>query len=280
MGRKLLIMPPYEPLVYRGRNDVEMRSAPYRSNGGYNDRAGVMNGGYYDMRGGDYGRMGGPRYYDEPYMGEYEPEMRRGRDSRGRYVRMGGYDEPWMDNYTNGRVRDEDANMRYPDRSRVHGGTFPEMKHKIGFSIGGEMERLPDEIETDYRTTADYQNMDEMTYRKGEKNMGGRASASGYVPFSKEMAIEWTRSMENDDGSKGPHWTMDQVKNVMAQHHIECDPYEFYAVLNMMFSDYSGVAKKMGVNNMDFYICMAKAFLDDPDVGEDKLARYYEYVVK
>ena len=30
---------------------------------------------------------------------------------------------------------------------------------------------------------------------------------------------------------------------------------------------------------VDFYACMAKAFLDDKDAGPDKIGRYFEYVV-
>jgi len=47
----------------------------------------------------------------------------------------------------------------------------------------------------------------------------------------------------------------------------------------MMYSDYSKPAKKFGVNTMDFYVCMAKAWLDDPDAPAGKTARYYECVV-
>ena len=66
----------------------------------------------------------------------------------------------------------------------------------------------------------------------------------------------------------------------MASHKLEGSPYEWYALLNSLYSDYSAVAKKMNVNTLDFYVCMAKAFLDDPDAVEDKLSAYYEYVVK
>ena len=52
-------------------------------------------------------------------------------------------------------------------------------------------------------------------------------------------------------------------------------------VTNMMYSDYCEVAKKINANNMDFFAEMAKAFLKDKDAGaQDKLAAYYEYVVK
>ena len=50
--------------------------------------------------------------------------------------------------------------------------------------------------------------------------------------------------------------------------------------MNMVYSDYSKVAKKLNVSNIDFYAEIAKAFLDDQDAAPDKLARYYEFVVK
>ena len=53
------------------------------------------------------------------------------------------------------------------------------------------------------------------------------------------------------------------------------------AVLNMIYSDYVKVAKKFNVgSNIDFYVDMAKAFLDDKDAGPDKLTKYYQYVVR
>ena len=93
-------------------------------------------------------------------------------------------------------------------------------------------------------------------------------------------AEEITRKMVNEDGSKGAHWNMDQTKQVMEQRGIQCDPVEFYIAMNMMYSDYYPVAKKLNVNSVDFYADMAKAFLDDKDAGKDKLAKYFAYVVK
>ena len=34
------------------------------------------------------------------------------------------------------------------------------------------------------------------------------------------------------------------------------------------------------LDTIDFYVDMAKAFLDDKDAGPDKLAKYYQYVVR
>ena len=49
----------------------------------------------------------------------------------------------------------------------------------------------------------------------------------------------------------------------------------------MIYSDYVKVAKKHGVGDkIDFYADMAKSFLCDKDAPKDKLARYYEYIVR
>ena len=48
-----------------------------------------------------------------------------------------------------------------------------------------------------------------------------------------------------------------------------------------MYSDYVKASKKHGVGgNMDYYVDMALAWLDDKDAVEDKAAAYYRYVVK
>ena len=61
---------------------------------------------------------------------------------------------------------------------------------------------------------------------------------------------------------------------------LKLDPVEFWAALNMMYSDYCKVAKRHNTNTVDFYAAMAEAFLNDKDAGPDKLSNYYEYVAK
>lgn len=61
---------------------------------------------------------------------------------------------------------------------------------------------------------------------------------------------------------------------------ISCDPVEFWVSMNMMYSDYSNVARKLNVNNADVYAGMAEAFLKDPDAHENKLARYFSIVAE
>lgn len=151
--------------------------------------------------------------------------------------------------------------------------------NKIGFAIDGEMERIPNEAHNDYKTNAEYAPMNESAYRKSGRS-SGHGSGNGYAPLTKQTAMEWAEQFENVDGTHGPHWTMEQVKQVMAQKGIDCNPISYWLTINMIYSDFSKVAKELGVNNLDFYVKMAKAFLDDPDGGgEGKIEKYFEYVV-
>lgn len=99
--------------------------------------------------------------------------------------------------------------------------------------------------------------------------------------FSMEAAKEWTKNMKNEDGTSGPHWSVEQTKQIMAQRNISLNPAEFYAALNMIYSDFSPVAKKHGLGgSLDFYVDMAKAFLNDKDAAPGKLSNYYNSIVK
>ena len=98
--------------------------------------------------------------------------------------------------------------------------------------------------------------------------------------FTMEDAVKWTAKMENEDGTHGAHWTLDQAKQLLIQRGLDYDPVQFWAALCMVYSDYAKVAIKHGAGgNVDFYVDMACAFLYDRDAPKDKLARYYEYVV-
>lgn len=120
----------------------------------------------------------------------------------------------------------------------------------------------------------------EMERMPGNRAMTGGAESNVSPHFDMQMAQEWTRRMQNEDGTTGPHWTIDQTNKVMEQRGVNEDPVKFWAAMNMIYSDFVNVAKKLGISNVDFYTEMTRAFLDDKDVSGDKLAKYYEYVVK
>ena len=104
--------------------------------------------------------------------------------------------------------------------------------------------------------------------------VGGRGGAE---TLTKEDTEHWTAKMENEDGSTGAHWTMEQTGQVAAIAGAHYEPWVWYAALNMMYSDYYAVAAKYGLDRPEFYADLAKAFLDDKDAGgaERKIAAYY-----
>lgn len=100
--------------------------------------------------------------------------------------------------------------------------------------------------------------------------------------FTRENAEKWVSHMENEDGTTGARWTMEQtdaVANISGVHVKSCI---WWAAMNMMYSDYYGVAAKYGLDRPEFYADLAKAFLMDKDAGgaEAKMAGYYHGIVK
>src|SRR5699024_12546110 len=47
---------------------------------------------------------------------------------------------------------------------------------------------------------------DEMSHRSSRADMG-HAESNGYMPLTMDMADMWMKGMNNEDGSKGAHWT-------------------------------------------------------------------------
>lgn len=52
------------------------------------------------------------------------------------------------------------------------------------------------------------------------------------------------------------------------------------AAMNLMYSEYRGLAKEIGQDNPDFYAKLAKAFLCDEDAVEGKMVKYYGVIVE
>lgn len=146
--------------------------------------------------------------------------------------------------------------------------------NRIGFAA--EPKR---EIESNYPMDANYPRMEEMGHHTSMTTMGHAKGAD--MVLTEEMAQEWMHNLQNADGTKGPHWTLDQVKQVMSQRGIQADPIELWVAMNASYSDLCALAKKHGINTMDFYLDYSMAFwLQDKDAVEDKEAAYYMYVTK
>lgn len=97
--------------------------------------------------------------------------------------------------------------------------------------------------------------------------------------FNEQLATEAVAGMMNEDGTKGAKWDMMQVKNFMNQYRPSSalyNEYDFYYVMNMLWSDHSRI---LG-SDANLYAKMAISWLEDKDVPEGKAFRYYFNVAK
>lgn len=210
---------------------------------------------------------------------------RRRRDERGRYMggdeypsraeyhtdyieyderptaRQMGFGEAYADPYSNremrgGYVRYNRRDMNDNDQRRMNSGgmhgEFAEQGEHMRH-YGGGMKHMED-------------------YRKGQ-------------PLTREKAEMWVQSMMNEDPEReeGECWTLEEAKDIAKKMGMPTEGkklIEFYAAINAMYSDYYKVAEKFGLVEDDFFAELAKAFIEDKDAVKDKVAVYYDCIVK
>lgn len=112
----------------------------------------------------------------------------------------------------------------------------------------------------------------------------GRKNAAPHQLTDEDLRA-WVSEMENADGSVGAHWTEAQTSSIAQAIDVafgEVSAAEFWATMNMMYSDYAPAGLKYGVDRPEFYADLAKEFLFDKDGPgpSAKLAAYYNAVVK
>lgn len=213
------------------------------------DRSGNANTPNYGSENNRYGMDGGSSYngryrneYDEGKYGygRNEPESRRRRDRRGRYM-MEGMDED-EEEY------EKHSQVWYPPN--MMGGS------RYGFGdvyadvyAGGAMNRPMSD--------------------------NGAMGKDMSQPVDEHTARKW---VENMDG--GEHFKPEQAEQLRAAHCPDCGKWEWYTAMNAMYSDYCETAKKMGVDKPEFYAGMARDFLKDKDAKTHKLRRYMEHIAR
>lgn len=92
--------------------------------------------------------------------------------------------------------------------------------------------------------------------------------------FNDWLLEKATKTMINEDGTIGPHWSVEQTNNVARQLGIEFstfNEYDFNYVMNMIYSDYYGSVQ----NDTIVYGKMARKFLEDKDAIQGKALMYY-----
>ena len=93
--------------------------------------------------------------------------------------------------------------------------------------------------------------------------------------FTESDAREWVSHM--DPPGK---WSMEQTTAVMRQHGYDHRPCVFFAVMNMLWSDYGKTVSKFGMDRADFWAELAHDFVDDPDAEDMKVGRYWRDIVR
>lgn len=241
----------------------------------------------------------------EPRRMEYEhgePGRREYRNTRSNLAVYNNYQG------AEDRYRGRDGRWRAGTRRSEHEGDaygYDPMDRRMGEDEDDEEERKK------YSVTVQPKNVIEWPYMPHEppdsrmaprrigfgaqSNMGewnghedmerGEYRMEDMPEFDRETAEEWVRNMRNEDKSHpvGGKWSHEALKPLAQKYGIPTEGkqfWEFYAMTNAMYSDYSEVARKFGITSPEFYACMAKAFMGDKDAMEDKVALYYEYIAK
>lgn len=253
-----------------------------------------------EYSGGDGRRMIG---YDRPenayregnrgaYNG-YEPEARRRRDSRGRFMEGEG----WQGNgygYEHDDMRMGGYGGYGDGYSGSYGGGYPEARRRRdsrGRYMMGGMNGMDDDADYDPRRM-----MDDPPHMRGgshygfgdvyayvdapnamNRPMGGMEMMNHDMsqPVDEQTARMWVGKMDG-----GEHFSPDQVEPLRTTLCPDCSKWEWYTAMNAMYSDHCETAKKLGMDKPEFYAYMAKDFIKDKDAKPHKLRRYMETIPK
>lgn len=112
-----------------------------------------------------------------------------------------------------------------------------------------------------------------------------KAYEQEYGPhFNEEQARKAVNKMENEDGTRGPHWSIEETTSLANQFGVSLNNrfnrYDWFVALNMIYSDYYKVLVNItNSNTPKHYVEFAKAWLNDKDIDEGKMWYYYIYVM-
>ena len=144
--------------------------------------------------------------------------------------------------------------------------------HNEKMSADEIIKHIASAIDEDIDCTQEYKELYESAY--GEK-------------LTPELLTEWVKNMAVTDGSdriNGQKWTVEQCYEIGNKFNFDWNKhnkYEWYAVMNMEYSDRYNTAKRFGLQDDPMYFgSMAKDWLCDKDVDvSKKLYNYYFDIV-
>ncbi len=113
---------------------------------------------------------------------------------------------------------------------------------------------------------------------------GGMDKGQQLPELDEMTATRWVESLEGEDKNhpKGGKWSEEQLEPIAKKFGVPTkgpEWWEFYAVTNAMYADYSEVAKAYNITSPDYYAKLALAFIRDKDALPGKVQRYLRYVV-
>ena len=91
--------------------------------------------------------------------------------------------------------------------------------------------------------------------------------------FDEEMSKEIVENMK----PLSEVWDLNTTNSVKAEYGINANDYDFYIVMNSMINDYNEVIDK---DDIETYVKMSNAFINDEDAVKNKVWKYYTTIVK
>ena len=92
--------------------------------------------------------------------------------------------------------------------------------------------------------------------------------------FTEEDAKAWVESMDPP-----ARWSMEQTTAAMRQRGYNHRPFEFWAVMNSLASDYGRTMAKYNADKPEIWADLAHDWLDDIDADEEKVGKYWRDIV-
>lgn len=163
------------------------------------------------------------------------------------------------------RERGPDREHVYDHESKDYRDGYRDGYDQASYEIKGEYDKARRRSKTTGRYTRD----------RGES-----------VELSKHDMMHWEKMLKNADGSKGKHFSMQDVEEMAEKLNLRFDEYsekDFCMTMNMLYSDFCEVNRAFVSPEKEahYYAKAAQAWLEDDDgpIGSEKLALYYYCIV-
>lgn len=107
-------------------------------------------------------------------------------------------------------------------------------------------------------------------YKKYKNKLMGMAYD---YKFDEEMAHEIVENMK----PLGEYWNLETINGVKTNYDLKEDLYDLYVVMNAMANDYGEI---ISLEDVDTYVRLSEAFINDEDAVEHKVWKYFTKLVK